>query len=318
MPPGEPSLRQAARAVDDRWEASFTKCLYRPFDLRAYYHNDDLVDRARQEVMANMLIGGNLGLIATRQTRDQWDTLVTRYPCDHKSCAAYDTNSLFPLYLYPNGKQTAFDTGEAGGKGGRRANLNPAFIKDVSAHLGLRFIPDDNGDLVETFGPEDVFNYMYAVFHSPTYRKRYAEFLKMDFPRLPLTSDVELFRKLCALGARLVTLHLMEADGSGPKPSYPVPGDNRVEGVHYTTPGEGAERGRVWINKTQYFEGVPPEVWEFHIGGYQVADKWLKDRKGRGLSYDDREHYKRIIAALDETRQLMKAIDEAIPGWPWE
>lgn len=159
---------------------------------------------------------------------------------------------------------------------------------------------------------------MYAVFHSPAYRARYAEFLKIDFPRLPLTTDVGLFRALCALGERLVALHLMEAQAAAP-PSYPIGGSNLVELVRYTEPGQGAEQGRVWINAAQYFEGVPPEVWELHIGGYQVCQKWLKDRKGRTLSYDDLDHYQQIVAALGETMRLMDDIDETIEehgGWP--
>jgi REP element-mobilizing transposase RayT len=169
-----------------------------------------------------------------------------------------------------------------------------------------------------TFGPEDVFDYMYAVFHSPTYRSRYAEFLKIDFPRLPLTSKVELFRELCALGEELVGLHLMEKHG--PRlADFLVEDDNKVEKVRYTAPGQGADKGRVWINKTQYFDGVPPEVWEFHIGGYQVCQKWLKDRKGRQLSFDDVKHYQHIVSALAETIRIMAEIDRRIDkhgGWP--
>jgi REP element-mobilizing transposase RayT len=169
-----------------------------------------------------------------------------------------------------------------------------------------------------TFGPEDIFDYMYAVFHSPTYRSRYAEFLKIDFPRLPLTSKLELFRELCALGEELVGLHLMEKHAPI-FTKYPVAGDNRVEKVRYTEPGQGAPTGRVWINKEQYFDNVPPEVWEFHIGGYQVCEKWLKDRKGRQLSYDDLTHYQHIVSALAETIRIMAEIDKTINthgAWP--
>ena len=154
---------------------------------------------------------------------------------------------------------------------------------------------------------------------APTYRERYAEFLKSDFPRLPLTGDPDLFRALCALGDRLVALHLMEQRADVPAPSFPVPGDNRVEQVRYAAPGEGTPEGRIWINAMQYFGPVPPEVWEFHIGGYQVAEKWLKDRKGRTLTYDDLNHYAATVAALAETRTLMDDIDETIEdhgGWP--
>lgn len=161
---------------------------------------------------------------------------------------------------------------------------------------------------------------MYAVFHAPTYRARYAEFLKIDFPRLPLTANADLFRALCRLGERLVGLHLMEKIGKITT-RYPELGNNRVEKIDYTCPASEPEQGRVWISKTQYFEGVRPEVWEFHIGGYPVCSKWLKDRKGRRLEFNDIQHYQRIVAALGETITLMEKSDKAIEdhgGWPIE
>jgi predicted helicase len=169
--------------------------------------------------------------------------------------------------------------------------------------------------LPQGIAPEDIFDYAYAVFHSPTYRTRYAEFLKIDFPRLPLTSNLKLFRALAAKGAELVALHLLES----PKvedflTDWPVKGDNIVEKVQYTEKDH-----RVWINKTQYFGGVPKPVWDFHIGGYQVCHKWLKDRKGRRLTYEDTQHYQKVVVALSETIRLMAEIDEVIGqhgGWP--
>ena len=154
--------------------------------------------------------------------------------------------------------------------------------------------------------------YMYALFYSPTYRKRYAPFLKIDFPRVPLTSNVALFRALCSLGDRLVSLHLME-QRMQPISAFPVPGMNTVVDVCYKT------QGQVWINATQYFDGVPREAWDFSIGGYQICKKWLKDRKGRALSGDDIAHYQHIVAILTETGKVMHEIDAAIEkygGWP--
>ena len=231
-------------------------------------------------------------------------------------------DAVFPLYLYPDPKtDSLFDANEPStAPGGRRPNLSPAFIADISGKLNLQFVADGKGDLQQTFGPEDVFHYMYAVFHSPTYRTRYAEFLKIDFPRLPLTTNVELFRSLCKLGERLVELHLLEKFGKLTLP-YPVNGNNVVEKIEYLEPHDQPGKGRVYINKTQYFEGVPSEVWNFHIGGYQVCHKWLKDRKGRTLTFDDLKHYQRIVAALAETITLMEQVDEAIEehgGWPVE
>ncbi len=163
--------------------------------------------------------------------------------------------------------------------------------------------------------PEDIFHYAYAVFHSPGYRSRYAEFLKIDFPRLPLTGNLELFRALARLGGELTALHLLES----PKLDQPITefigGRNpEVEKVSWS-------KNTVWIDKAQTtgFKGVREDVWNFHIGGYQVCEKWLKDRKGRTLSKDDIAHYQKIVVALAETIRLMKEIDEVIEqhgGWP--
>jgi len=257
-----------------------------------------------------MLIRENFGLLMTRQTRDQWDILATNLIVGHKSLSAYDITSLIPLYLYPTEGEMQFD----GGK--RRPNLNPEFIKAVSDKLGLKFVEEGSGDLAETFSPEDIFNYAYAVFHSPTYRTRYAEFLKIDFPRLPLTSDKELFKALAGKGADLISLHLIESPMlNNLITRYPVAGSNTVEKVSYDENNQ-----RVNINKTQYFEGISPEVWGFHIGGYQVCQKWLKDRQKahRTLTYDDLAHYQKIVVALKETIRLMAEIDELTPGWPME
>jgi len=182
----------------------------------------------------------------------------------------------------------------------------------------MRFIPDSKGNLHETFGPEDIFGYIYAVLHSSSYRERYIEFLKSDFPRIPLTSNTDLFRELSKLGERLVELHLMEKFGKA-APNYPELGNNVVEKIEYLEPRDQSEQGRVYINKSQYFDNVPHDVWEFHVGGYQVCHKWLKDRKGRVLTFDDIKHYQRIVAALAETITLMATIDEVIEehgGWP--
>jgi predicted helicase len=209
--------------------------------------------------------------------------------------------------------------------------LGKRFVEDFESKLSLRFDPHKTQNATfEAFGPRDVLAYIYAVFHSPTYRERYAEFLKIDFPRVPLTSDVDLFWTLVQLGSELVDLHLVQHPKLSEKiTSFPVPGSNQVKprggfpkfipaGESRTKTSEVAEENRVYINLEQYFRGVPEDVWEFQVGGYQVLDKWLKDRRGRVLSYDDLEHYQRIVVALKETIRLMDEIDQAIPSWPIE
>ena len=292
-----------------------TPILYRPFDGRATYYtgrSGGVICRPRPQVMRHMLAGPNLGLISTRQTRDPWATLATHSVIGHKALAAYDISSLFPLYLYPpEGDGLELGVPE------RTPNLASAFTEALASAVALDFTPDGPGDLDATFGPEDVFHYVYAVLHSPEYRRRYADFLKSDFPRVPLPGGRALFAELAGLGARLAALHLMEADGAD-APAFAVAGDSRVERVRYAEPS-GETPGRVWINREQHFEGVSQETWDFTIGGYRPAEKWLKDRKGRTLAYDDIEWYQRVCAALAETPRVMDSIDEAITahgGWP--
>jgi predicted helicase len=313
------SLAQADLRLSGPGKAKIRPIMYRPFDIRYTYYTGTcrgFLCMPRPEVMHQVLAGENLALICTRQTRDKWDVHVTRTICGHKTCSAYDINTLFPLYIYPNGELIQFSPWPAG-KDGRRPNLAPDFVEALAAEVGLKFIPDGQGNLKNTFGPEDVFHYAYAVFHSPTYRSRYAEFLKIDFPRLPLTRDKALFARLVELGRELVGLHLLE-NVPAPQANYPQPGDNLVTrtGKSAYKPPTSEAPARVFVNDSQYFDNVPPEVWGFYVGGYQVCEKWLKDRKGRRLSYDDIEHYRKITEALRQTLRITEEIDQAIPAWP--
>ena len=289
--------------------------LYRPFDARSTYYTGNsrgFICRPRQEVMRHMLTGANLGLITTRQCQRNWDALATNSIIGHKALATYDLNSLFPLYTYPTEQQEQI--GQT-----REPNLSAAFVESVASCLGLAFTPEGTGDLKKTVGPEDLFYFVYAVLHSPEYRTRYADFLKSDFARVPLTTNASLFADLVALGHRLTSLHLMETL-AGALPSYPEEGSNQVEQVRYTAP-KGSAPGRVHINKKQYFEGVNSQTWELTIGGYRPAEKWLKDRKGHTLGYDDIEHYRRICGVLTDTPRVIALIDRAINdygGWPLE
>jgi predicted helicase len=264
------------------------------------------------------LYQGNLALATTRSIEIQRGfehVFCTKTVMDRHAVSLKEINYMFPLYLYQSEKRTLFDSES---KEDKRTNLSAEFVAYLSRQIDMSPIPDSKGNLTKTFGQEDIFNFLYAVLHSPYYRIRYAEFLKMDFPRVPVTSDKNLFRSLCALGERLVLLHLMEKQGPR-KTSYPISGDNIVERVRYTEPGQGGDQGRIWINREQYFESVPPEIWDFHLGGYQVCQKWLKDRKGRKLTYDDLTHYQEIVSALSETNRIMSEIDEVIEdhgGWP--
>ena len=149
--------------------------------------------------------------------------------------------------------------------------------------------------------PLALFDYVYAVLHAPDYRERYQVFLKSDFPRVPVPAEKAAFKRLSAVGSRLRALHLLEDADSARCATYPEPGGNAVDKIRY-------EDGRVWINGSQYFGNVPPRAWGFLVGGYQPANKWLKDRVGRTLAYADIAHYTRLIAALDETAEIMETL----------
>ena len=283
---------------------------YRPFDKRFIFYEDKIVWRTAKRVMRHMLAGPNLGVVTTRQCQQNWSVMMANTIIGHKALAAYDVNSLFPLYTYPTEEQE--QVGQV-----RESNLSKGFVEALGSSLALEFVPDGPGDLRQSFGPEDVLHYIYAVLHSPEYRRRYADFLKSDFARVPLTGDRSLFAVLVDLGKRLSSLHLMESEG-GVEPSFPTTGDNRVDKERYRPPVNGSQ-GRVYINRDQYFDGVTPDTWEFTIGGYRPAEKWLKDRRRRTLSYEDITHYRRICAILDETPKVMAQIDESIVahgGWP--
>ena len=282
--------------------------LYRPFDCRFVAYDSTVVTRDRFKVMRHMLSGDNLGFITNRGVENGEfehvfcaDTITSLHAVSSK-----ESNYLFPLYDYPEGDLNITE---------REPNFAPLFIKAVAQKLSLP-AQGEHG-LPQGVTPEDIFHYAYAIFHSPSYRELYGEFLKSDFPRLPLTSDRDLFFDLAALGRELVALHLLDATGAPALASAAHPfegaGDGIVEGAKVKW---SAATGRVSINVTQGFENVSEEVWEFRIGGYQVAEKWLKDRRGRALSFDDMVHYRRVLTALAQTIRLMDEIDERIPSWP--
>jgi len=315
------TVADARKAIrqDKNWDKSFTKCLYRPFDTRPIFYHDAVIERARYKIMRHMLTGENLALITSRLTKGEsyQHTFVSKTISEAILLSPKTSNNafVFPLYIYKSKPDKS-----RGKEGGTQVELMPQrcpnlaceFIKAFSKKLGLEFTQEGKGDLEKTFGPEDIFNYIYAVLHSPTYRSLYAEFLKTDFPKLPLTSDRELFKALVTIGAEQISLHLMESSKLNSLiTKYPISGPDKVETVAYDKDNQ-----QVRINERQYFESVPPEVWDFHIGGYQVCQKWLNDRKGRTLAFDDLLYYQKIIVALKETIQLMEEIDALIPTWP--
>jgi predicted helicase len=294
------------------------KCLYRPFDFRWLYYDVGLTSRPAEKVMRHLLAGDNLGLCCLRQSRREETGAYLAVNClvNKDAVSLFDIGTVFPLYLFSNGNLPEEDL--FAHENGRRPNLSAEFIKEFCEKLQVEFVPNGLGRPGKReVGPETIFHYAYAVFHSPAYRERYAEFLRADFPRLPLTGNLELFRTLAGYGGELVDLH---ARGKGEPHgiSFPVKGDNVIEEVRYQPP-QAKEPGRVWINDRQYVVGVPETAWTFPIGGYLPAQRWLKDRIGRTLGYEEQAEYQRIIWALIETRRLMGEIDASINqhgGWP--
>ncbi len=306
--------RAKRELADDSWREHVEPILYRPFDVRTTVFNRNVAVHRRERASSHMLAGPNLGLCIGRAGQvigsAVWDVVFSaRFSTDY-NLFRRGGNCLFPVYIYHSSGQKKLD-------GERNPNINLNFIRATSKAICLEFISDGVGDLKSTVGPEDVFHYVYSVLHSPEYRRRYADFLKSDFPRIPLTGDRSLFAALAGLGQRLASLHLMQTDGVN-LPAFPQTGSNRVVRARYAPPGPDG-LGRVWINADQYFEGIEPDTWAFAIGGYCPVEKWLKDRRKRPLSFDDIVHYRRICGALDETRRLMADIDAAIQrhgGWP--
>ena len=297
-------------------EGCFRRILYRPFDTRHTWYSGQtrgFIGTPGYPVLRHMLTD-NFALILTRQ--------VTGLPYNHCfaartlveiKCASHDRCcDVIPLRLHDS------DTLSLGAGGS--PNLKPSFLKSLAVKLQLS--QKGAHGLPTGLTPEDIFHYAYAVFHSPGYRSRYAEFLKIDFPRLPLTGNLELFRALARLGGELTALHLLES----PKLDIPT---TQFIGHSREVVKVGWMDDTVWINAggkkaattagTCGFQGVPEAVWNFHIGGYQVCEKWLKDRKGRTLTDEDIAHYHKIVIALTETIRLMTEIDEVIAthgGWP--
>ncbi|MBA7579205.1 hypothetical protein ES708_21074 [subsurface metagenome] len=264
----------------------YTPFLYRPFDLRYMLYSpnsEGVLQRPRPKVM-NHLIRPNIALVTKiGQDFDSAPALVASHPIDRRFYSrpgVQGADYIFPLYLY---------------------TVNSSRIPNLKKE-----IVDEIEKIVGKVSPENIFDYIYAALHSPNYREKYKEFLKIDFPRVPYPKDTKTFKKMVAFGTELRSLHLLES----PKvnqfiTTYPIAGSDTVEKLAY-------KNGKVFINAEQYFGNVPEVTWNFYIGGYQPARKWLKDRKGHALTNTDIEHYQKIIVALAETNRIMKEIDSNI------
>jgi predicted helicase len=265
-----------------------------------------MIERSRKEVMQHML-KENVGLILSRQLDKSGilPAFITYQIIDaHSITSAVSISYLFPLYLYYEQKQ-------------KKSNplMQMMIFEPESKYHSKQ--PNIKQQLFEELSksfkkevtPEEIFYYIYAVLYSNIYRTKYAEFLKIDFPRIPFTKNYKLFIQLAKLGKQLADLHLLKSEElEKTSLKFPIEGNIKVEKPRF----DSAQRdnGKVWINKKQFFDGVRKEVWQYQIGGYQVCEKWLKDRKDIILSLDDIKTYSKIVMALSKTIALQKEIDK--------
>lgn len=336
--------RAKARLSKIKWKNEITRVLFRPFDNRYTLLHPDVVTNPRLNVMRHMA-EDNIAFLATRSSTEPFAVFATKIPPAHKIVGNYDMTIAFPLWLRPQGTETR-----------TLPNISPAFAARVAALIRLTYddcvegpkqgalggilpkkaeqtalfapVRRERGEPGKSFGPRDLFDYIYAVLHSPTYRARYADYLKGDFARIPLPGSRAIFETLVPLGTELVALHLLDAE---------VPILKDPKGIRFAGSGEArvehkpefdAKLGRVAINATRWFESIPQVAWDFHVGGYQPAQKWLKDRAAKGgkkandgrvLTDDDILHYRRMIVALTRTAELMLQVDAVVEehgGWP--
>jgi len=302
-------LPAARKAICSNNHADHIRLIaYRPFDTRYVYYTPHMVDWGREKFMRHFLERENIGLILAKrkETGGEWDLVsISRGIATHHTLSMKEVNYQYPLYLYPDTTTTQIDLITTTSSK-RKPNLNNKIVAAIAKKLKLPFVADHQDKKADDhshFSPLDLLDYIYAALHSPTYRSTYKEFLKIDFPRVPYPTDANTFWQLVALGGELRGLHLLEHPVlAKPITTYPLGGDNMVEKPTYAD-------GKVHINKDQYFGNVPEAAWNFYVGGYQPAQKWLKDRKGRALNFEDITHYQKIIIALTETDRLMHEID---------
>jgi len=266
---------------EDNLEKYIQTISYRPFDNKKIFYHHALVWRTVEKVMKNLLLSNNVCLIVRRQTPDRPSYFFLSDKIVADGYIRSDNKggeSVLPLYLLSE-------------DGSRVPNLNNKILTKITNNVGK-------------VSPEEVFDYIYAVLYTPNYREKYKDLLKINFPRIPYPNDKVSFLKLVDKGKKLKELHLMILPNieSLIRTSFDISGNNAVEKFTF-------DNGKVYINSVQYFENVSEVAWNFYIGGYQPAQKWLKDRKGMTLSYEDIEHYRKIITVLDETDKVMKELN---------
>lgn len=335
--------RAKLELADGKWKRKIVPVLYRPFDTRVTVYDSNVAVHRRERVTSHFLAGKNIGITCTRATEIQGGfehVFCAKQLTQHHTVSLKEVNYLFPLWLYTGAphRTDLHDDDLISQLPGRSANLNPAFASTLCAAMGLDAAAWQPEKSAAPLNAEKVFHYLYAVLHSPEYRQRYAGFLRIDFPRIPVPGSRALFDGLAALGSQLVQWHLLEhptavaiTATTAPK-GVSVPaffgGDRKLlkvaeKGRELADPQATADgpAGKVCINATSGFSGVRQAVWRHSIGGYQVLHKWLDDRRKaeRSLSDEDIAHWRRVNAALEATQALVAQVDQVIAkhgGWP--
>ena len=279
---------------------------YRPLDNRKIYYDENLIKRAFYKIQSNLLRDNICFLCCKQLSSSEYNHIFTSNKVSDLNSVSLQTKEqsyVFPLYLYPNenGDPSTSLHFAQDDKLQRKPNLDEKIWRKIDKCTKHKTTP------------EQVFDYIYGILHTPSYREKYKEFLKIDFPRIPYPENKEEFERIVSIGNKLRRLHLME-EIPPQATSFDIEGDNVVSDIRFEKeiPDQVGEDigGKVYINKTQYFANVPELAWNFYIGGYQPAQKWLKDRKNRTLTYDDISHYRKIIAILIETHKLMLELDK--------
>ncbi len=280
------------RLKTKKLEDILLKYEFRPFDTRWILYDPSLVERDRRKVMKNLIAGENLALVCVKQNKGAWlHTLIT----NNIGCCDYVTNHsfFFPLYTVNSGSEGIQKT-FAGKNIKKNSKIN--FKLDFIEFIEKKYERKD-------ITPEDILAYIYAILHSEKYMKKYKEFLKLGFPRIPFVDDYNKFQKLSVAGKELIKLHLMKRKVPKNYVKFEVHGEMKVDKIKF-------DNGKVYINSTQHFDGITKNVWEFKIGSYQVLDKWLKERNGRKLTSNEVEHFIKTVKVLDETLHIMVKIDK--------
>ena len=302
------------------WKDSITKILYRPFDKRWILYHDEMIERSRKEVMQHLL-EENIALCIGRQSSvigsGNYDIVFVSEQIVDFNLFRRGGELVFPLYIYKKSiekKKSAISQLLIFEPEAQYEAILPNISFEVRNYLSERYkkpflSPSDYDKKIKGFGSKDIFYYTYAILCSNTYRTKYDEFLKIDFPHIPFTKDYKLFIKLGKLGKQLADLHLLKSNVlDKPISKFSGKGDNKV------TIRPKWDNKKVNINDNQYFTNVKEEVWNYQIGGYKVCEKWLKDRKKRTLTLDEITTYCKIVTALSKTIEIQKKIDENYEG----